>query len=157
MPHPQSWRDQQHLTPETVEQFAIGRTPALHPLGVRLQEIGDRWVTLRLDWKESLVGNPETGALMGGVITTVIDQASGISAALATRGRKPPEATLDLRVDYLKPSRRGSALCIRAECHKTTRRIAFIRATVWHADDPDDLVATSVATFMLTEPAQDAS
>jgi uncharacterized protein (TIGR00369 family) len=141
------------LTPELIQEIALDRSPAVSRMGVRLHAMDGRSVTFRLDWQEALVGDPESGSLMGGVITTLIDHASGLSVALATRSQRFPEATLELRIDYLKPSRRGSAVCVKAECHKVTRRIAFVRATAWHADNIDDVIATGVATFMMQEAA----
>jgi acyl-coenzyme A thioesterase PaaI-like protein len=38
-----------------------------------------------------------------------------------------------------------------AECYKTTRHVAFIRA-IAHDGNPEDPVATAQSTFMLTGP-----
>ncbi len=107
--------------------------------------------TLVVNWREDLVGNPESGALMGGVITTMVDNVSAMAYFMATNGKKFPLATLDLRIEHMKPSERGHALYVRSECHKVGRQVAFFRATVWHAEEPDDVVATGSGTFIVSD------
>jgi acyl-coenzyme A thioesterase PaaI-like protein len=91
------------------------------------------------------------------VITSALDSASGaaVGSALAARVEGMagwrPIATLDLRIDYMKPAMPGKDLLARAECYKLTRNVAFVRGTAYH-DDPADPIATSVATFMLSAP-----
>ena len=57
-------------------------------------------------------------------------------------------ATLDLRIDYLKPATPGRDVVARAHCYKLTRDIAFVRGVAFH-DDEADPIATSAGTFML--------
>ncbi len=101
---------------------------------------------LRLPYQDRLVGNPETGVLAGGVVTTLIDTACGL--ATITAPDEPSRiATLDLRIDYLRPATPGRDLYARAEVYKLTRNVAFLRAEAYE-DDPRDLVATASGTFM---------
>jgi acyl-coenzyme A thioesterase PaaI-like protein len=60
-----------------------------------------------------------------------------------------PIATLDLRIDYLRPAEAGRAVRCRASCYKQTRNVAFTRAVAFH-DDPGDPIAHSVGTFMIS-------
>jgi len=62
-----------------------------------------------------------------------------------------PIATLDLRIDYLRPAEVGQAVHARATCYKLARNVAFTRAVAYH-DDPADPIAHSVGTFMLATP-----
>lgn len=104
-------------------------------------------LVLRLPWAEHLVGNPETGAIHGGALTALMDAAGG--AAVFFKLREPvPIATLDLRVDTLKPATTRKDVRCRAECFKTTRNVAFVRAVAYH-DDPSDPIAAMAATYML--------
>ena len=113
-------------------------------LGVTLEPAA---VVLRLPWDERLVGNPLTGVLHGGAITALIDAACG--GAVYARLREPlPIATLDLRIDYLKPGVPREAVMARAECFRTTRNVAFVRAVAYQRDEAD-LVASAAGTFML--------
>jgi uncharacterized protein (TIGR00369 family) len=126
-----------------------GLIPHMDVLGMETIEAKNGVAVLRLPWRADLVGNPETGVLHGGVVTTLIDTVSGL-AAITGLAQPEPVATLDLRVDHLKPAAPRRDLFARAECYRLTRRIAFVRATAYQAD-PQDLVASSVSTFMLTK------
>ncbi|MFX4593043.1 PaaI family thioesterase, partial [Acinetobacter baumannii] len=83
-----------------------GGIPHYGALGVQFVTAGRNAATLRLPYREDFIGDPETGTLHGGVITTLIDSVCGISVFMAM-GRLLPIATLDLRIDYLKPATAG--------------------------------------------------
>ena len=61
---------------------------------------------MRVPYAEHLVGDPDTGVIHGGVITALLDNASGM--AVRSEGGVPGEersmATLDLRIDYMRPA-----------------------------------------------------
>ena len=98
------------------------------------------------DDRERLVGNPETGVIHGGAVTTLIDTVCGL--AVITAPDEPSRvATLDLRIDYLRPATPLRDLYARAEVYKLTRHVAFLRAEAYE-DDPRDLVAAATGTFM---------
>jgi len=121
--------------------------PHCRAVGLRLVEVHGGRSLVRVPYDERLVGNPDTGVLHGGVITTLLDNASGM-AVQSTFTEWMSIATLDLRIDYMRPATPGRDLFGAAECYRKTRRIAFVRGVAYH-DDPADPVATSVATFML--------
>lgn len=122
--------------------------PQNRELGIEILALEPRAALVRLPWSERLLGDPDTGALAGGVVTTVLDNACGLSVAVTTLGGVD-SATLDLRVDYLRPSRRGEPLLVRAECYRKTRHVAFVRAEAWHALEERLVVATATGTFAL--------
>ncbi|MBU8898425.1 thioesterase [Corallococcus sp. H22C18031201] len=118
-------------------------------LGLRLVDVGDAHATVVLPYADVLVGNPETGVLAGGAVTTLIDATSG-AAVLARIGGFSAVVTLDLRIDYLRPALPRRELTARAECYKLTRMVAFVRALV-HQGDPHQPVASAQGTFMRVE------
>jgi uncharacterized protein (TIGR00369 family) len=97
-------------------------------------------------YRDEWLGDSERGLLHPGILTTLVDTVSGL-AALAATGGFDPIATLDLRMDYLRPALPGAALRARAECFRLTRSIAFVRASAWQ-DQPGQPVAVSQSTFM---------
>ncbi|MAG96688.1 MAG: PaaI family thioesterase [Alphaproteobacteria bacterium] len=116
-------------------------------LGLEMVEVSSGRVLMKLPYDKRLVGNPDSGVLHGGVISSVIDAVSGLSV-FVTVAEIIPIATLDLRIDYLKPATPERDLLTQAHCYKLTRSIAFVRAIAYH-DEKNDPVATSVSTFML--------
>ncbi|GHD73055.1 PaaI family thioesterase [Vogesella fluminis] len=119
-----------------------------HCVTLGMQYLGSvgRKPTLKVDWRDDLVGNPASGVLHGGVITSIVDTCSAI-AVIAHMTELETIATLDLRIDYLKAATPGKAIYCTAECYRLASQIAFTRAVCYH-DSPDDPIAHGVATFM---------
>lgn len=105
-------------------------------------------LVMSLAWDDRFVGNPETGVIHGGVITTLLDSVSGASVYVKLKA-PVPIATLDLRVDFLKPATPRRGIKAKATCFKATHNVAFVRAVAFH-DDEDDPIASGTATFMLS-------
>lgn len=120
--------------------------PFNETLGMRVTETGDGYACLLLPFSPQLVADPVRGLIHTGVMTALADSACGLAVFCAL-----PEmqsiATLDLRMDYLRPAIAGQDLRVRAECFRLTRNIAFTRAEV-HQSEQDEPVAVSNATFM---------
>ena len=115
-------------------------------LGLQYREHGPDWVELELPWREDLVGEEETQILASGPIVSLMDMASGL--AIWTRmGEFQAIATLDLRVDYIRPAKPRSSVFGRSNCYRLTRSAAFVRGFA-HDGDPQDPVAMVQAVFM---------
>ncbi|HEY6877552.1 MAG TPA: PaaI family thioesterase [Polyangiales bacterium] len=132
-----------------LEQF-VNALPHGQALGIEFVSSDSErgHATLRLPWREDLVGDPATGVLHGGVITALLDTL-GACSVLARKVRM--QATLDLRIDYLRPATPRVDLIGEAECYRVTRSVAFVRGSCHHGD-PGRPVANLTATFVLKEP-----
>lgn len=129
------------------EGSIIHGIPHSGEIGMRMHYADDGVAILSVPWAEHLVGDPETGVMHGGVVTTLLDTSCG-AAVMSIRDKLMSTATLDLRIDYMRPARTGEKIYCRAECYRTTRSVAFTRAIAYH-DDPDDPVATASGAFIL--------
>jgi uncharacterized protein (TIGR00369 family) len=125
-------------------------TPQAGALNFRTVSVEPGLAVMAVPHRADLVGDPETGVLAGGVVTTLLDQVCGMAVAsrLFDQGVFGPIATLDLRIDYMRPAEPGREVQARAHCYKLTHSIAFVRATAFD-DDEADPVATAQATFAL--------
>lgn len=132
---------------EMMRDVLIAHVPHARALGMEIVKTGKGLCRMRVPYAEHLVGNPDTGVLHGGVITSMLDNACGVAVQLAL-----PEptsiATLDLRIDYMRPAEPGLDVFGEAQCYRVTRSVAFVRGTAFHSD-PEDPVATCVGAFML--------
>ena len=137
----------QTFEPERIAALMCGRAHAAF-LGMHYRAHGSDWIELALPWREDLVGVAETGVFASGPIISLLDNATSMSVWIR-RGAFRPQATLDLRVDYMRAAARGATVIGRGECYQIKRSIAFVRG-IAHDGDPSDPVAHVVGTFMIT-------
>lgn len=125
-----------------------------HPgwLGLLYRDHGNDWCELELPWRADLVGDEREPVLASGPIVSLLDMAAGM-AIWVQGGEFRPVATLDLRVDYLRPSNEHASVIGRVACYRRTRSAAFVRGTA-HDGDPDDPVAEMTGVFMTLDPAR---
>lgn len=117
-------------------------------LGIIYVGHGADWVELALDYDEKLVGVAETGIIASGPIISLMDMATSM-AIWVRLDRFRHQATLDLRIDYLRPAVPGRRIVGRGECIGVTRSVGFVRG-VAHDGDAADPVAHVAGTFMFT-------
>jgi uncharacterized protein (TIGR00369 family) len=103
--------------------------------------------TVDMPARDAWTGDALTQQLHPGCATVLADTACGLAvgAALDTL---VPFATLDLRMDYLRPARAGIGLSCQAHCHRVSRNVAFVRGEIYQPGT-DEPVAMVSATFML--------
>src|SRR5258707_4606896 len=75
--------------------------PHSRALGIRIVDARRGFASMRLDWREELVGNPETGVLAGGPLTALLDGCCGMSVANLLEEAQAV-AQLDPPIHYVK-------------------------------------------------------
>ena len=131
---------------ETIARQFIEALPHSRELAMRMEAIGEGWAVISMPYDPRLIGDPETGVIHGGAVSALMDTACGASvmshplAGFST-------ATLNLRIDYMRPATPGQTIRTRAECHHVTRSVAFVRAV---ATDDDDTRPVAMATGAFT-------
>lgn len=115
-------------------------------LGMEYSGHGEDWVELMLDWRAELVGDPETGVLASAVIISLLDNSTSMSI-WTKLGEFRPQVTMDLRLDYLRPSPKGARVYGRGICYHLTHSIGFVRG-IAHNGDLDDPLAHASGTFI---------
>ncbi len=134
------------LSPEMAKRVAT-TSPLGADLGFKLVKLERAHAIISLEYQEKLIGNPITGVVHGGVITALLDHASGV-AVVAALDKPTSIATLDMRIDYMRAAEPGLRIFGDSTCFKVTSSIAFVRGAAYH-DAIDDPIATVTATFML--------
>ncbi|TNE56691.1 MAG: PaaI family thioesterase [Alphaproteobacteria bacterium] len=125
----------------------MAHVPHAQQLGMQVVQVRREACTAKIPYDDKLVGDPDTGVVHGGVITSLLDNTSGVAVTCALDVFRTM-ATLDLRIDYMHPATPGSDIFGFCHCFKVTRNVAFVRGIAYH-DSPDNPIATSMASFML--------
>ena len=128
-----------------AEKF-IGVIPHSRALGMKLTDVGEGTAEIVMDYDERFVGDPENhGVIHGGAVSALMDTCCG-AAAMSHPSNPGATATIDLRIDYMRPATPGQRIRAQAECYHITRSVAFVRARAMD-DDGSRPVATATGTF----------
>ncbi len=128
-----------------IAQQFMQALPHAQALGMRLSLMGDGKAEIEMEYDERFVGDPETGVIHGGAVSALMDTCCG-AAAMCHPSSPGGTATIDLRIDYMRPATPGQKIRAHAECYHITRSVAFVRARAMD-DDDDRPVATATGTF----------
>lgn len=124
----------------------------MRELGIEIVALSPGRLILKLPYRPEFVGHPETGVLHGGAVTVLLDSCSGLAVTTALRALVPV-ATLDLRIDYLRPAEPGQAVLAQAHCYKVTRAVAFTRGFAYQ-QDANDPIAHCAGSFILSSTGE---
>ncbi|MEN8821358.1 MAG: PaaI family thioesterase [Abyssibacter sp.] len=122
------------------------QVPHSRDLGMQVLTMEADQVRMRLVPGPDLHADDAADELCSSVLFSLVDSACGL-AVFAAIQELTPIATLDLRMDYLRPAGRERALMASARCHHWSDDVAFVRCQVF-SEGLDGPVAIGNATFM---------
>ncbi len=120
--------------------------PFVNASGMEVRDHQPAKATLVLPPRPDWTGDTQHHLIHPGCLSVLADSACGTAVAMALEVPEP-FATLDLRMDYLRPAMAGHELICRADCHRLSRSVAFVRGELYQAGH-DEPVATVHAAFM---------
>jgi uncharacterized protein (TIGR00369 family) len=129
-----------------MNQPDLGESPYHRFLGLELTRYEDGLVEIVMPFREEFLREDGSDWLHGGIIASLIDIAGDYAIYSRTGGDVP---TVDLRIDYLRPAKRGRLSAL-AHIVKVGRRVAV--ADVEVRDEQRQVVAVGRGVY--ASPAQ---
>lgn len=120
--------------------------PHSRDLGVQVVAVKADQVRMRLSPQAWLLADDESQEICTSVLYSLADSAAGLAVFAAAR-ELSPIATLDLRMDYLRPAAGDRALSALARCLHLTDDVAFVHCELL-SEGQEQPVALGRVTFM---------
>ena len=130
--------------PREMMQRFLDVVPHAEALGMRVIDAGPGMVELEMPWRAEFVGDPATGVLHGGVVSALMDTCCG-AAVMAHPTHPRSTATIDLRIDYLRPGR-GTRFTASATLLRSGNKVAVVRSELHN--ESDTLIAVGTGTYL---------
>jgi uncharacterized protein (TIGR00369 family) len=125
--------------------------PLCKAMGMQVTDVDEGAATITMPYDPEMIGDPETGVIHGGPVSVLLDSVSGLAVTMHPENTAMT-ATIDLRIDYMRPAPPNQTLTASAQVYHTTRTVAFIRATAW-ADDQTKPIAQATGAFVFAKKA----
>lgn len=126
----------------------VDAIPHNKALGMQVVALERARVTIRLPARAELGGDPDRGLYFPSVLLTLADAACGVAFVSAINSIEAV-ATLDLRIDYLRPIPVEHAVIAVAHCHRHTDDVGFLHCDL-RAEGGEVPAALVTASFMRT-------
>jgi uncharacterized protein (TIGR00369 family) len=122
--------------------------PHARLLGICLERIDGEELTMKMPYRDELVGNPQTGAIHGGALTVLLDQTLGIASVCCDQVGPMLTPTLDLRIDHLGVAPAGRDIFAVGRVYRVTRRIVFVEGFAY-CESRERSIARATGSWVL--------
>ena len=133
-----------------VSKFDFSRSPFMRFLGLEIITAEKGRIEIRLPFREEFIRVDGSDWLHGGVVSALADIAGDYAVITETA---PGVPTIDMRVDYLRPARRGDLTAL-AKTVRVGRTVCV--ADVEIRDSAGTLVAVGRACYASPRPPAEA-
>ncbi len=155
-----------HTLEQVLDNLALSFTETIpfHQLiGLRVNHLDANNIEMELPMSDKLIGNYTMGILHGGVTASVLDVTGGLLGMAHDMGRMVNEegtvneehlmrlakfATIDMRVDYLRPGR-GEKFIATAKVIRAGSKLVVCRMEM--KNEKEQLIATGTASYIIGE------
>lgn len=116
-------------------------------LGLQLLDMREGFASIRIPFRQKLVGDPRTNRIHGGVISTAMDAAGGAAGITTLSGTDDLIATVDIHIDYLHPGR-PEDIIVEGRIVRNGKSIIFTQMTARHEGN-DKILAQARAVYRI--------
>jgi uncharacterized protein (TIGR00369 family) len=132
-----------------LEQLGFSHSPFMRFLGLEIIRAEKGLIEIRLPFREEFLRTDGSDWLHGGVVSALADIAGDYAVITETAAGVP---TIDMRVDYLRPARRGELVAF-ARTLRVGRTVSV--ADVEIRDTTGTLVAVGRACYASPRPPKE--
>ncbi|WP_027722063.1 PaaI family thioesterase [Maridesulfovibrio zosterae] len=136
-----------------IKEVIEEKIPFDHFLGIKVECAGKNYARLRLPYRPEFIGDARRPALHGGVISMLVDTCGG-TAVWASGDVNDRVATIDLRIDYLRPAP-PEDIVAEARVKLLGNRVGNTSIIVFAASDPDVIIAEGRAVYNVRKDSVD--
>jgi uncharacterized protein (TIGR00369 family) len=141
-----------HIDPQAFIHLMETIVPLHQYLGVKFLEVRNGYARLLIPFRPEWVGEPRGKRWHGGLIATALDSVGGAAAMTTLASFDDRVATIDMRVDYLRPSG-PQDLVAEGEIIRNGNSVIVARMWACHPGNPD-ILAEGRAVFRVRRTVQ---
>jgi len=117
-------------------------------LGMKLLEINTDYAKAILPFRPEFIGDPRANRLHGGITATLLDVIGGIIAMTTLETLNDKIATVDMRVDYLRPAKAQDVIA-QSRIIRSGSNIVVTEMKLYHVDNEDILLAVGKGVYSI--------
>jgi len=122
-------------------------------LGLKVVECREGYARIKIPYRPEFIGDPRRPALHGGFLAAVIDACGGL-AVWTMFELDDLIATVDMRVDYLRPAP-PEDVEIESKVVRVGNRVSVVNTSVYVAGSSEDILAEGRAVYNTRKVRQD--
>lgn len=131
-----------------IIKYGVEILPIHKALGLKVEEVLDQEIILRLPFSEIVIGDKRNNRWHGGILSLVMDVAGGMAGATTFNSINDKITTIDIRVDYFDAPQ-AEDLFIKGEVNKLGNKVLFTKMTAYHLSNPDKILAEGKGVYYL--------
>lgn len=125
--------------------FIEKKIPFNKYMGITVQEAENGFARLSLPYRPEFIGDARRPALHGGILSTLIDTCGGVALWTCCHV-SDAIATIDMRVDYLRPAPLKD-LMAESRVRLMGNRVGNVHTQVFTLDRPENIIAEGRAVY----------
>jgi uncharacterized protein (TIGR00369 family) len=122
--------------------------PMAKYVGVKVLDIDHGYIKLLFPYREEFIGDPRSKRLHGGYLATALDSAGGAAAMTYMTSYEDDVATIDMRIDYIRPGKAKDIIAV-GKVISQRRRSIVSEMFCYHPDEPERSIALGRGVFSI--------
>jgi uncharacterized protein (TIGR00369 family) len=114
-------------------------------LGLKVEKAENGFARLFLPYRPEFTGDARRPALHGGILSTLIDTCGGVAVWTCCE-LEDRIATIDMRVDYLRPAPQADLLA-ESRVRLMGNRVGNVHTKIFTRQEPDKIIAEGRAVY----------